>query len=250
MIVGIVGFLDSGKNTVGNIFKNYGFVEESFAKPLKDACSNIFGWPRHLLEGDTSQSRKFRETVDPYWSEILNDPEFTPRKALQLMGTEAGRNVFGENLWTASCIRRCQGIELRLEDLKLVEVMTSTSCNNYIITDCRFINEINAIRESNGAIVRIKRGLEPKWFDGLYNIPLDNSSEREQYMKIEAPNIHQSEWDWVGCRFDSVLNNDGTLADLQKNVYNTMIDLKIYHKPFVGYDSNFNPVIAKTISKQ
>src|SRR5687767_11032990 len=132
-IIGVVGFLDSGKGTVGNILRdNYQFVPESFAKPLKDAASSIFGWNREMVEGATKESREWREKVDPYWSVVLNNPKFTPRLALQWLGTEAGRNVFGENLWTASCIRRCSGKY------------------HYVITDARFVNEIEAIKNAGG----------------------------------------------------------------------------------------------------
>ncbi len=53
-IIGIVGFKGAGKDTAGNFFEqNHGFDPDSFAAPLKDAVAAIFGWPRHLLEGDT-----------------------------------------------------------------------------------------------------------------------------------------------------------------------------------------------------
>ena len=67
-IIGVVGFMNSGKGTVGDILNEYGYVSESFARPLKDAVSNIFGWPRSLLEGDTGFSRKWREEKDIWWS--------------------------------------------------------------------------------------------------------------------------------------------------------------------------------------
>ena len=56
MIIGLVGFIGSGKDTVASRFISYGCVKDSFAAPLKDACAAIFGWPRELLEGDTVDS--------------------------------------------------------------------------------------------------------------------------------------------------------------------------------------------------
>jgi ABC-type oligopeptide transport system ATPase subunit len=59
MIIGIVGFAGSGKGTVGDILVNdHDFTKLSFADAVKDATSAIFGWPRHLLEGDTNESRQ------------------------------------------------------------------------------------------------------------------------------------------------------------------------------------------------
>jgi hypothetical protein len=106
MIVGLVGFIGAGKGTVADILtRKYGFQKESFANAVKDAVAPIFGWERKMLEGDTQESRVWRESKDYWWSEALG-MDFSPRLALQLMGTEAGRNVFGTNLWVLSMIKR------------------------------------------------------------------------------------------------------------------------------------------------
>jgi len=93
MIVGLLGFIGSGKGTAGDILKDLGFTPLSFAKGVKDVTAEMFGWPRHLLEGDTDASRKWREQPDEFWSKEFKK-EFTPRFALQLMGTEVGRMYF------------------------------------------------------------------------------------------------------------------------------------------------------------
>ena len=43
MIVGIVGFIGAGKDTVAEVFNESGYKHESFADPLKDAVANVFG---------------------------------------------------------------------------------------------------------------------------------------------------------------------------------------------------------------
>jgi hypothetical protein len=56
MIVGICGFIGSGKDTAADYLVNFhGFRRESFANTLKDAVSCVFGWDRTLLEGRTSR---------------------------------------------------------------------------------------------------------------------------------------------------------------------------------------------------
>ena len=56
MIVGIVGNIGEGKDTVAEyLVKNYDFTKESFASSLKDAVSAVFGWNRFLLEGQTNE---------------------------------------------------------------------------------------------------------------------------------------------------------------------------------------------------
>jgi hypothetical protein len=194
MIIGLVGFIGSGKGTVGDILEKQGFTKDSFAKPLKDACSVIFGWPRELLEGDTALSRKWREEPDAFWSEKFGK-EFSPRLALQLMGTEAGRNVFHTDVWVISLLNRAKGKDV-------------------VVTDVRFKNEIKYIQDNGGIIVRVKRGPEPEWYDGL----LTAESETKKQVLMASYGVHPSEWDWVGSDFNYVIENDGTIDDLGNKV--------------------------------
>ena len=195
MIIGLVGFIGSGKGTVGDILEQKGFVKDSFAKPLMDACSVIFGWPRELLEGDTALSRKWREEPDAFWSEKFNK-EFSPRLALQLMGTEAGRNVFHTDVWVISLLNRSKGKDV-------------------VVTDVRFRNEIDYIQQNGGIIIRVKRGDEPDW----YKLAEDaNAGFSSAQIGMRDKGIHQSEWDWIGSDFDYVIENDGTIDDLGNKV--------------------------------
>ena len=99
MIIGITGLIGSGKDTVANLFVERGCTQDSFAAPLKDVCSSIFGWDRNMLEGDTVESRDFRETPDMFWTRKLGIDNFTPRLALQLMGTEVLREHFHKDIF-------------------------------------------------------------------------------------------------------------------------------------------------------
>lgn len=194
MIIGLVGSIGSGKGTVGSILVENGYVADSFAKPLKDACASIFGWPRNLLEGDTEVSRLWREKPDAYWSENFGY-EFSPRLALQLMGTEAGRDVFHKDIWIISLLNRAKG-------------------KNVVVTDVRFQNEIEHIQNNGGKVVRVIRGESPIWYSKLYQ--LKDFEQRKRFMS--QFNVHQSEWDWVGVEFDYVIKNDGNLDDLGYSV--------------------------------
>ena len=69
MIIGICGFIGSGKDTVADYLVNFhGFRRESFANSLKDAVAVVFGWDRILLEGRTKEAREWREQVGLYYS--------------------------------------------------------------------------------------------------------------------------------------------------------------------------------------
>lgn len=193
LIIGICGFIGSGKGTVGNMISDgYGFEKDSFARPLKDAAATIFGWDRNMVEGETPESRKWREQPDEFWTGVFGRP-FTPREALQKLGTEAGRNVFHPDIWTGSLLKRAQN-------------------KNIIVTDVRFKNEVDAIRKANGKLIWVMRGPLPVWYDLAR---LANQGDVNCIRAMEERKIHLSEWDWIGTEFDELINNDGSLADLK-----------------------------------
>lgn len=201
MIIGLLGFAGSGKGTVGEILNmEYDYIPESVAKPVKDAAAAIFGWPRSCLEGDTERSRNFRERKDEWWSNQLN-MEITPRKVLQLMGTEVFRNIFHPDIWIKSLQKRIE----------------QSSYKNIYISDVRFPNEVKAIREMNGKVVLIERGEKPEWWAAAEMI---NSGLSKN---IPPPPVHFSEWAWIGTKMDYTIQNNGTFDDLSKEV-NKMID--------------------------
>ena len=200
MLIGVVGFIGSGKGTVGDLLEQRGFIKDSFAKPLKDACAVMFGWPRDLLEGDTEESRNWREQPDDFWSEKMGK-KFSPRLALQLLGTEAGREVFHKDIWVNSLLKRAGD-------------------KNVVITDVRFKNELKFIQKNNGVVVRVKRGPEPEWYEDAIKV-----NKGDRYIgwalakdRLKRKGIHVSETDWVGSKFDYTIENDGTLEDLGKKV--------------------------------
>jgi hypothetical protein len=199
MIVGLVGFIGAGKGTVADILvERHNYFKESFANSVKDAVSVVFGWDRALLEGDIPESRAWREQDDEFWSKKLGKP-FSPRLALQLMGTEAGRDVFHPDLWVHTVLRRCE----------------NAPWNNYVIADVRFPNEVKAIHDAGGIIVRVKRGDEPEW----YNVALKANKKINYYgMAENYPNVHYSEWAWIGSEIDFEINNNHTLDYLIERV--------------------------------
>ena len=204
MIIGICGFIGSGKDTIADYLVNlHGFRRESFANSLKDAVAHVFGWDRTMLEGRTAQSRKWRDRVDPWWTERLG-MKITPRWILQQWGTEVCRGGFHDDIWIAS-------LENKLRN----------SADNVVITDCRFPNEIKAIRAAGGIVVRVARGPEPEWYDAAVSVnhgPDGNSTWSLSKQKLERLKIHASETSWVGYKFDAVITNNGTLDELYQQV--------------------------------
>jgi len=198
MIIGLVGFISSGKGTCADyLVREHGFVKESFANSVKDSVSIIFGWDRQLLEGDTDYSRGWRERADPWWSNRFGY-EFSPRSALQLMGTEAGRDVFDKNIWVYSMFRRMD------------------HSKNYVIADVRFPNEIQKIKEDGGMIIRVKKGPDPIWYLPALDV---NRKLDLNVMAENFPQVHYSEWAWIGSEgIDYTINNDGSIEDLENEI--------------------------------
>ena len=205
MIIGVCGFIGSGKDTIADYLVNFhGFRRESFANSLKDAVSHVFGWDRTMLEGRTKQAREWREQVDPWWAERLNMPNLTPRWILQYWGTEVCRRGFHDDIWIAS-------VENKLRNSK----------DDVVISDCRFPNEIKAIRKAGGMVIRVVRGPEPEWYDAAVSAnrgPNANVTWALSRAKLERLNVHASETSWVGTKFDHVLDNNGTLDHLYQQV--------------------------------
>jgi len=196
-IIGIVGFAGSGKSTVGEYLKqNLGFEQLSFAESLKDAVSSIFGWPRHMLEGDTPESREFREQKDEWWSKKLNR-DVTPRWALQYMGTDVIRDGLDDNIWIFS-----------------VERKLSQTDKSIVITDVRFPNEIQMIHKLGGKILRIVRGAEPIWYKTAL---MANKGSKSAKAELEELGVHASEWSWIG-EYDKEIHNNYSVSALFKSV--------------------------------
>lgn len=198
-IVGLVGFIGSGKGTVASyLVQNHNFTNVSFAGHLKDAVANVFGWPRNLLEGDNEESRKWREQQDRWWAKRLDIPHLTPRWVLQNWGTEVLRQHFHDDIWIAS-----------LEN-KLLKAQSG----NFVISDVRFPNEMRTIQNLNGSIWRVQRGELPVWATKNY----ENFAALEQHMKRYYPMVHSSEWNWILNKFNTIIYNNGSLKDLHKKI--------------------------------
>ena len=203
MIIGVCGLIGSGKDTIADYLQNiHEFRRESFASTLKDAVAAVFGWDRELLEGRTKESRAWREQVDAWWSARLDMPDLTPRWVLQYWGTEVVRRSFHDDTWIAS-----------------LENKLRKTGDDVVISDCRFPNEIAAIKRAGGTVIRVVRGPEPNW----YNTALGaNSGIATDQNLLKQLGVHASETAWIGTNFDAIVDNN---ADGLDNLYSQVKDL-------------------------
>ena len=215
MLIGCCGFIGSGKDTFATICKEkYGFVSYSFAASLKDMLAGLFGWDREKLEGNTIQSRKWREETDEWWSKELGF-RVTPRNMMQVWGTDLVRQQFHTDFWVLCCKKKIKDL---LDQGKSV-----------IVTDCRFPNECKLIQELGGTLVCINRQI-PSWYTYLFPFHINweeycmNLSLPEEHTKklvikdLEALSIHPSEWSWIFSKMDICFHNTGTLDEFKEKI--------------------------------
>lgn len=151
MIIGLVGQLNSGKDTVAaHLIKEHGFERRAFADPLKRSVAALLDIPTQDIEKYKNnlnirvELTEFEQTRHDS-SQII---ELSFREFLQRFGTESHRDVFGENFWV---------------DQTLPDGFYFYNSRNIVITDVRFISEAKRIRSLNGHIVLIERpGLDNK----------------------------------------------------------------------------------------
>lgn len=148
LLIGLNGFKQVGKNTVADyLTEHYGFQQLSFAYKVKQSVAALIGIHTPIIE-----SWKDRKDIDVRvlgWRsyqdlpEVLTEP-ITVRHLLQRMGTEVGRNIFGDDFWVDQCLP--QGVTFRAPT---------------VITDARFPNELQRIKSLGGYNIEIRRpGIE------------------------------------------------------------------------------------------
>lgn len=137
-IIGLTGKKFCGKDTIANYFVDkYGYIKIAFADVLKDVCKIIFNLTDEQLNTDK------KEIIDERWT-------VTPRQIMQFIGTDLFRNQLQllipfvkEDIWIL-CVRN-----------KLLD-----TTKKFIISDVRFENELNMIKELSGKIINIDRKTE------------------------------------------------------------------------------------------
>lgn len=207
MLVGISGFIGSGKDTVADyLVTNYQYKQESFANSLKDAIALVFNWDRTMLAGLTNESRNWREQVDKWWATRLNIPHLTPRWILQQWGTEVCRQNFHDDIWIAS-----------------VENKIRQSTDNFVISDVRFPNEILSVKRMKGITIWVKRGELPNWYQTALDANLGNYDAMDEMERLQ---IHPSEWSWIGSYFDYVIENNSSKEDLYRSIDRILLEIR------------------------
>jgi hypothetical protein len=141
--------------------------------------------------------------------------DITPRWILQYWGTDVCRNHFHDDIWVAS-----------LENKLL------NSSEDVVITDCRFSNEVTAIKNVNGIVIRVKRGPDPEWYESAvaYNRgPNGNTYWSVSKMKLDKLKIHASEYSSIGLNYDYIVENNNTIDELHNRIYSIINSQSVDH---------------------
>jgi len=155
--------------------------------------------------------------------------EMTPRKLLQLLGTECGRNIIHPNIWINALFgdyTKHQRYERGTETVGLTDGETVVDYKipnieydypSWIITDVRFPDEVKAIEDRGGVVIRVNRLQEDKLAIELYakNHPIGGKM-LETYNKFN----HPSETALDSHPFEIVVENNGTIQELVEKIRN------------------------------
>ena len=175
LIIGFSGRLRSGKDTAATPLIASGWHHASFAAALKDFTVAV-----NPLVPNEAGNRFYRlaELVKHYGWERTKDEFPEARALLQRVGTEAGRDVLGQDVWVDAAMERLpKGVDA-------------------VFTDCRFPNEAAAIQARGGIVIRVERPSLPE----------------------PGPDAHPSETALDDFDFDATIRNTGTVADLHAAV--------------------------------
>lgn len=132
LVIGLAGHAGCGKDSaIVNLLKaDHIFARTAFADKIRE-IGKIFGFTHHQMT-----DRTLKEKVDEYWG-------ISPRKFMQLVGSEMFRHHLCPDVWIKALFRT---LERDYGNKKVV-----------FITDVRFPNEAEAIQNEGGIVIRITR---------------------------------------------------------------------------------------------
>ena len=231
MLIGINGKIGSGKDTVGKIIQ-YLMASDEVRKTLtleewlisEDLNGRDFNWKIKKFAGKLKEITSLLTGIsvemfeDQEFKKLDMSPEWgmTYREFLQKLGTEAMRDGLHTNVWVNALFSDYKDIieERASDDLVWVNKP------NWIITDMRFPNELEAVIKNGGITIRVTRSCGSSNFEGT----------QEEWDKLVEKNkqaLHPSETALDNTTFDYEIINDGTIEDLIDKVKEILINEKI-----------------------
>ena len=129
ILIGLTGAKYSGKDTLADhLCHSHGFIKYALADPLKGVCKSLFGLRDEQLWGDLKEEKDVRYSK-------------TPRQLLQILGTDCIRQKVQDDFWVA----------------QWQAWLNNTPHRRVVVSDVRFENEVRAIHDNGGVVLRIER---------------------------------------------------------------------------------------------
>lgn len=181
MLVSIIGKARSGKDLSGMYLSHVinqlearnRYKTVAFADPLKWHLMRAFNLSHEQLYGDLKEVEdvRYEKPGGGYW---------TPREMMQTYGQFM--RTMDDQIW------------IRL----LMEKLSSNTFVNYIITDVRYTNELEAVRKNGSLLIHVKRNNRPE-------------------VGVEG-HTSETSLDNYDINPDFLIDNDGSKEDLYKKL--------------------------------
>lgn len=178
MIIGLSGYARSGKDTAAEALVAAGWKRVAFADTLREFLLKLNPFVRGNIEDNCVAFDRLSWVIDQYGWDGYKESRYGNdiRALLQRLGTECGRELISDTIWIDAALGKSE-------------------FNNVCITDCRFPNEAQAIKDRGGMVIRIERpGVGPA-------------------------NDHPSEHALADWTFDHVIHNDGSIEELHAKLH-------------------------------
>lgn len=157
----------------------------NFADPLKKLCIDILGLTEAQCYG-TDENKN--EIVNCFWPGI--DAQMTAREVMQYIGTDVLRRI-QRNVWSDATIRK-----ITKENFPLA-----------LIADCRFPNEVAAVKKAGGLVIKLDRSLY--------------SSSHASETALDEASYDQSNFDLI------IDNHSLSIEDKNQYIYNFLTEQKV-----------------------
>jgi dephospho-CoA kinase len=200
IIIGLGGSLRSGKDTAADFlvddlkFEKLGMSDDS----LHQFVMRQNPWIRLAGRGFA----RYRDIINAYgYVEAKKISDL--REFLQLTGTEAGRDLIGENVWT-NIIR---------------DKILASSAPGVVVTGIRYPNELDMIHELGGTTIYVSRAESPSKPSKVPSEATTLEGALEAVSQAHTASQHSSETSLSGKDFDHILANNSTLEDLRTNIH-------------------------------
>jgi hypothetical protein len=198
-------------------------VEDLESQEFKDKeLGAEWNYVNRWINGDHNIANNFPLNISTYENEapFKSAPDkyikkYTYRKLLQFLGTDALRNVIHENVHVNGLFvdyKPTHSMAMHIIDFEKnamsepIGESVKGGYPNWLITDMRFPNEMQAVEDRDGITIRVNR---------------DNGT------RTINVNPHASETALDDATFDYIIDNDGTIEDLIKKVKEILIKEKI-----------------------